>query len=92
MKTILDFLGSGSDSAKHLNELCRLTGRNERLVRREIEALRADGAVVCSSDRGYFFPETAEELRAYVRQERARVRSLCKRNAAAFKRLREWGS
>ena len=91
MTAILDYLAVGSHSAKHLNELCRLTGKNERVIRQEIEMLRADGAVICSDERGYFLPETVDELRTYVRQERARVRSLHRRNAAAFRLLREWG-
>ena len=91
MRTIIDIIGSGADSAKHLNELCRLTGRNERVVRQEIEMLRADGAVICSDERGYFLPETVDELSTYVRQERARVRSLHRRNAAAYRLLKEWG-
>lgn len=91
MQTIIDYLAVGSHGAKHLNELCRLTGKNERVIRQEIEMLRADGAVICSDERGYFLPETVEELRTYVRQERARVRSLHRRNAAAFRLLRDWG-
>lgn len=91
MTAIIDIIGRGADSARHLSELCKIIGRNERAVRQEIEQLRADGAVICSDERGYFLPETVEELRTYVRQERVRVRSLHRRNAAAFRLLKEWG-
>jgi hypothetical protein len=44
-------------------------------VRKVIEDIRRAGVVVCNSLDGYFFPETLDELRLYVRQEERRGRS-----------------
>lgn len=44
-------------------------------MRKVIEDIRRAGVVVCNSLDGYFFPETLDELRFYVRQEERRGRS-----------------
>lgn len=45
---ILSLIGSGQGNAIHLFELIKLTGYENRLVRKEIERLRRSGYVIVS--------------------------------------------
>ena len=87
---LLQAIGKGEENALHLADLVQLTQLSERDTRRVIESLRRSGAVVCSSGRGYFKPDTPDELRRYVRQEQARSRSIYRRTASARKLLKSW--
>ena len=41
-------------------------------LRRTINCLRGDGIPICSSDSGYYYADTEEELRRTIRQLRSR--------------------
>ena len=69
-RVVLSAIGTGREQGAH-----RATGFGERSVRKVIEDIRRAGVVVCNSLDGYFFPETLDELRLYVRQEERRGRS-----------------
>ena len=68
-RVVLSAIGTGREQGAHLRDLHRATGFGERSVRKVIEDIRRAGVVVCNSLDGYFFPETLDELRLYVRQE-----------------------
>lgn len=89
---IIGSISSGEDNAVSLSELCRRTNEGERTVRLCIEDMRRKGAVICSSGKGYYLPSCTDELRRYVRTERARSRSIKKTLSAAEKLLRKWES
>lgn len=73
---ILSLLGAGREEGLHVRDICRATGLEDRATRKCIETIRRAGVVVCTNGLdGYFFPETTEELRLYVRQEERRGRS-----------------
>jgi biotin operon repressor len=74
-RVVLSAIGTGREQGAHLRDLHRATGFGERSVRKVIEDIRRAGVVVCNSLDGYFFPETLDELRLYVRQEERRGRS-----------------
>lgn len=74
-RVVLSAIGTGREQGAHLRDLHRTTGFGERSVRKVIEDIRRAGVVVCNSLDGYFFPETLDELRLYVRQEERRGRS-----------------
>ena len=56
----------------YLAALHHLTGRK---MRYEVEKARKAGILICSSDKGYFMPETLEEIREYASRTKARIRT-----------------
>ena len=90
MSSIKDFISTGEENAVSLAELCRITGLENRTLRLVIETERRNGTVICSSVNGYFYPETVQELQAYVHRERARSRSITRSLRAAERTLKEW--
>ena len=74
---ILSLIGTGWEQGVHVRDICRATGLTDRDARRTVEAIRRAGVVICADSlRGYFFPETLEELGLYVRREERRGRSV----------------
>jgi hypothetical protein len=74
-------------------EIATLKGLSDnRVVTKQIERERSAGcpicATVCGPLRGYFLPQTVEELDGYVKSLRRRVRSVQKTEAALEKTLR----
>lgn len=90
MSSIKDYIFKGEENAVSLSELCRITGLENRTLRLVIETERRNGTVICSSVNGYFYPETEQELQAYVHQERARASSIKAGLRAAERLLKEW--
>lgn len=90
---ILSLLGTGREAGLHISDICRATELENREARRCIETIRRAGVSICTNGRdGYFFPETMEELRLYVRQEERRGRSTfytMKAARALYKELSE---
>ena len=95
---IAALLPHGEANAISSTDLQKLLGLSDkRCMRRLIERERINGAVICSSDAGYFLPsedaqEAAEELRHFIAVSDAR----CKTNRyairsakLAFKRLNQ---
>lgn len=75
-RAVLGFIRTGEPGAIHRAELARLTGLKERELRIIIERLRRSGAVIASSQAGYYFPANEAELSAFVRKEERRARSI----------------
>ena len=73
--TILSAIGNGSENARHKNQLVRLTGMNERALRKSIEHLRRENFVIISDENGYYFPQSQKELEIYVQTVSKRARS-----------------
>lgn len=69
-------LGSGEENAVPCKALEVLTGLSGREVKRCIEDLRRRGTVICSSNRGYFYPERLHELQCFIRRELRRAYSI----------------
>lgn len=84
-------LSEGENSAVSLFELIRISGLDNRSTRLLIEQLRREGFVICSSERGYYLPADADELRRYVSKERRRADSITETLAPAAALLEEWG-
>lgn len=72
---ISDFLLEGERNAISMADLARITNLQERVLRREILQARANGELICSSDSGYFLPESLDEIRAFVMERKAAIRS-----------------
>lgn len=84
-------LSEGESNAVSLFELIRISGLDNRSTRLLIEQLRREGFVICSSERGYYLPADADELRRYVSKERRRADSITETLAPAAALLEEWG-
>ena len=56
-------------------DLARITGTEARELRRMIEAARRAGILICSSEKGYFMPETLQDIRQHVHRARERIRT-----------------
>ena len=89
-RIILDRIGTGEKNAAPSGDLETVTGLPVRDVRRRIEALRRAGCVICSSERGYFFPASRSELLRFVMKERKRAGSIKQSLKSAERRLKQW--
>ena len=72
-KTILSLIRDGEENARSMRELSRLCGVSSREVRKMVEVARRDGAIIASSDAGYYIPVCDEELVEYYRRTRYRI-------------------
>ena len=75
-KRIMSLISYGEDNAIHLSDLVRITGVDERLLRKCIESIRRSGIVIAASDQGYFLPDNLGELRSYRAREEHRAESI----------------
>lgn len=81
---IADLLHVGAENGMTLRELVRLTGEDERLIRRRIQAERKSGALIladCKS--GYFLPADANDVRRFIRSMSRRAREISAVSRAA---------
>lgn len=88
---IISALRAGENNGVSLAELINICGLDNRNTRLVIEDLRRKGTVICSSENGYFYPATIEELTRYVRRESARSASIDLTLQSAKTLLEEWG-
>lgn len=74
-KWLTESIPAGRKEAVSMRYLAKIHGLTEREIRRAIEQARRDGMLICSSEQGYFLPETVQEIRAYTRRMSARIRT-----------------
>lgn len=84
-------LKTGENNAVSLAELCCICNVDNRELRYAIEHLRRHNVVICSSNKGYFYPADLSELSRYVRKENARSNSIETTLQSAKKLLAKWG-
>lgn len=82
MKTYFDklteLIPTGRNNAIPMRDLATLLNVNERTIRLLVQKAREKGAPICSEWKnrgGYYFPADEYEARAYLRQQKARIRS-----------------
>lgn len=85
---LLSLLGNGLESAKTATELRDLLDcKSIRCITVEINLLRNRGHVIASQAtgqyRGYFIPNTQDELANYVKTTRGRIREIQRALASA---------
>ena len=86
---ILSLLGAGRDGGTQVREICRVTGKGNRAVRKAIEEIRRLGVVICTDClHGYYYPDMLEPRR-YIRQEERRGSSTFQTLDSARKLLQE---
>ena len=65
----------GEQDAVPMNYLAALHHLSDRKMRQQVEQARKSGILICSSDRGYFMPETLEDVKDYAKRTKARIRT-----------------
>lgn len=74
---IAGLLRPGSENGIRLSELVRLTGEDERSVRRRIQGERKAGKLILSDSlSGYFLPASADDVRRFARSMSRRAREI----------------
>ena len=76
--------------AKHLKEYHCGELRVVPDLRRLINSLRGDGIPICSSDAGYYYAGTEEELRRTIRQLRSRIKKIAHAERGLTKALEQF--
>lgn len=87
---ISNALRTGESNAVSLADMCIISGLDNRHTRLVIEDMRRKGAVICSSECGYFYPADRSELSRYVNRERSRANSISQTLRSAKRLLEEW--
>ena len=94
---IMEFLLYGAEFAQTRNDLCRLTGWTDRVVRHAVEdARRASGddgpfIVTAVGGMGYFLTNDPDEIEAHYRSEYARAMSILVRTKGERRFLKKRG-
>ena len=73
-------------SSRELETVFQIRGPELRTV---INAERGKGFPICSTDKGYFYAETEEELQRTIRQLRSRIKKIAHAERGLTKALRE---
>lgn len=83
------FIPTGEREAVSMSHLARTLAVSQRELRRSIEQARRAGNLICSSEKGYFIPETLDELKAYAHRTRERARTNRACLAPFLRRIRQ---
>lgn len=76
---IADLLSHGPENGVTLRHLEKLTGRDGRTVRRQIERERREGALILSDNKsGYFLASDSAEAQRFTRSMQHRARAIIK--------------
>ena len=76
---IFDLLRPGAENGTTLRELVRLTGQDEREVRRRIQVERKAGKLILSDClHGYFLPERPEDVQRFARSMSRRAAEIAR--------------
>lgn len=87
---ISELLHLGAENGIKLPELVKLTGQDERIVRRRIQAERKSGKLILSDClHGYFLPATEQEARRFIRSMGGRAAEIAAVSRAAEAALAE---
>ena len=72
---ITDFIPDSADESVSLEQLSVATGLSPREVKREVLQARIAGALILSSEHGYWMAENADQVRDYVTRRRAYLKT-----------------
>ena len=90
---IYEILSKRKGQAIKADEMLLLCGLpNDRALRKQVELERIDGRVICGTSRGYYIPETPEEVRAFVKVMESRAITTFRSIKAARALLKEMES
>lgn len=81
---ISDLLQTGAENGLTLQDLVKLTGQDERSIRRQIQMERKAGQLILSNCKdGYFLPASEDEVRRFIRSMSRRSREIAAVSRAA---------
>lgn len=75
---LMNLLPVGRENAQTRYDLRSKLSLSDRKTRELISEARADGAFICSVDKGYFVADKDEDIERYCRSEFARAMSILK--------------
>lgn len=84
-----EYIPKGAKNAISADRLATVLGIEKRTLRAEISAHRQNGHLILSSagkNSGYYFPETAEEVRQFVAEQKKRALTTLK----GIKSAQQW--
>ena len=75
--SITSLLMTGAENGSTLQDLVKLTGQDERSIRRQIQVERKAGQLILSDCKsGYFLPAAEDEVRRFIRSMTRRSREI----------------
>ena len=81
---ISDLLQTGAENGLTIQDLVKLTGQDERSIRRQIQVERKAGQLILSNCKdGYFLPASEDEVRRFIRSMSQRAREIATVSRAA---------
>lgn len=81
---ISDLLHKGRDNGLTLQDLVRLTGMDERIIRRKIHAERKSGILIITDCvHGYFLPENSYDVKSFIHSMNGRAKEIAAVSRAA---------
>lgn len=72
---LTETIPTGERDAVPMGYLAALHHLSDRKMRQQVEQARKSGILICSSDSGYFMPETMEDVKEYAKRTKARIRT-----------------
>lgn len=86
---LLGVITPGKANAVPREELRELTGWKDREMRRKISLARLEGVPICNDQdgKGYYIPTKADEIRAQLKQVKARASVLLKQLAPLSRKI-----
>lgn len=86
---LTDHIPAGHDDAISAEDLSKLMNMDKRDLRRAVENARRAGILICGDGHGYYFPETFEEMVAYIHRVKSRIKTGCVCLAPFLRRIKE---
>lgn len=75
---LIDCLSTGRDNAVKCSELAKILECNERDITISVNALRKQGAFICSCSDGYYLPLDDDDIKGFIRQMHGRITDMKK--------------
>ena len=75
---LMIYLSKGEENAVTTKELAQYLNWHNREVTQHISDLRCNGALICSSGKGYFLPASVEEVEKFYKQMSSRQKKIGK--------------
>jgi hypothetical protein len=73
---MIQYIPTGKENGIKRSELCKLSGLQDREMRREIEAQQLQGVPIVNMENAYYIARNYDELTPYTKRERKRARQI----------------